>query len=394
MRRILVWPSEMIWPANLPYIALLRTMHEPEKPLTPKWLNLSRKKFFVIICLGSMVYYWLPGYIMPVLTAFSWMCMINPRHVLLSQVTGNGGFGFGVFQFDWLTIRSSLDSPILCPRWAQLNILVGFILTCWLFIPILYFTNTWNWKSFPISNGGFFSPPGNPTDIYLSVTFVIGYNLFLASFAALVTHTILYHGKYIVKQFSMSLKKRQNDVHCQLMARYSDVPEWVYLVIFLCAFIIGCVTCHFSHLMPWYYLFLTVSISFICLLLTGIVAAKTNIEIDIVTIVVLLGGVIFKLKPLASLTFVTFAWSTQKQAFILISYLKFGHYMKISPKVMLTTQLIITILAAIIKYGITEHLLKTIEGLCTFTNRDWSCPHMNQLAIVFASNDTGMLKSL
>ncbi|CAF1277570.1 unnamed protein product [Didymodactylos carnosus] len=119
MRRFLVWPSKLIWPGNLPYIALFRTLHEKDVVdcmASPSRWSISRLQFFIIICSIATVYHWLPGYIMPILTAFSWMCLINPKNIILSQLTGHYGLGMGSFQFDWKLLTSYLGSPIITPR--------------------------------------------------------------------------------------------------------------------------------------------------------------------------------------------------------------------------------------------------------------------------------------
>ncbi|CAF4402035.1 unnamed protein product, partial [Didymodactylos carnosus] len=276
MRRFLVWPSEMIWPYNLPYIALLRTMYEKDHSFEPKWLKLDRMRFFLVVCTISAIYYWLPGLIFPLLTAFSWMCMLYPNNVLLAQLTGTDGLamGGGTLIFDWLTLTSQLGSPILTPHWAQINILIGFVLVCWLFIPIMYYTNVWNFMTFPIadsrffySNGSVFRLPGNSEQgaaippieenffeiynnntrpcFYSTATFVIGNYLFFASLAALITHTIFYYGKDILKYAKTSLQHRQNDIHCVLMSKYSEAPQWLYWIAAIIGFVSGCFICHY-----------------------------------------------------------------------------------------------------------------------------------------------------
>ncbi|CAF1320986.1 unnamed protein product [Didymodactylos carnosus] len=397
MRRFLVWPSEMIWPYNLPYIAFLRTIHEKEQSLASKWLNISRIKFFIIVCTCSTIYYFLPGYIMPVLTAFSWLCYINPKNVLLSQLTGNGGFGFGSLQFDWASTGIAyLGSPILSPRWAQMNILVGFILFIWIFIPIFYYTNVWNFKNLPISSPQFFYNTvtvnltnGTTIDtqsVSLTATYVIGYNLFFASLAALIVHTILYHGQEILKQSHTSLNKRQNDVHCTMMSKYNEVPDWEYGLIFLCAFLCACICCHYGQFMPWYYLFLIIPLTFLSLLPAGIVRAQSNIFISISNMSFILGGLLLQNDPIGNTTFYNCMWSIQDQPLSLLRGLKFGHYMKISPRAMFSIQLLTTILTTIVKYSISNHLLNSVPGICD-TNLDWQCLYLGQSGILYSQED-------
>ncbi|CAF1629976.1 unnamed protein product, partial [Didymodactylos carnosus] len=147
MRRFLVWPSSLIWPGNLPFIAVFRTLSEPSVA-NPQW-KMTRLKFFVIVCVFQFIYHWFPGFIMPILGAFSWMCMIKPNNLILSQLTGINGLGLGALQLNWNLIRV-FGSPIIIPWWAQVNCLVGFIIITWIFIPIAYYSNLWSSKLFPI----------------------------------------------------------------------------------------------------------------------------------------------------------------------------------------------------------------------------------------------------
>ncbi|CAF1103598.1 unnamed protein product [Didymodactylos carnosus] len=231
LRRFLVWPSTMIWPGNLPIIALLRTLHEREQSTT------------------IPIYYWVPGLIIPILTAFSWMCVIHPNNIVLSQLTGYDGLGMGTLVLDWDTIRGvftdKFSSPILVPRFALMNALIGFVFFNWCLVPLLYYTNVSNFQLLPISITRYFYdknriPLAIPTEtvlrnntivksyepILLTCGDAVGYYLIFGSLAALLIHTSLYHGKDILQQFYTSLKRRENDIHCTLMAKYPEAPEW------------------------------------------------------------------------------------------------------------------------------------------------------------------------
>ena len=135
MRKFLVWPAAMIWPANLVNCALFRTLHndkeeesqeqkeeiiegEEKKPTTKKqrW-TMSRLRFFFLGFLFQFLWFWFPGYIFPVLSLFSWICMIKPENIILSQLTGINGLGLGAIQLDWNAWVSFLGSPIVVPFW-------------------------------------------------------------------------------------------------------------------------------------------------------------------------------------------------------------------------------------------------------------------------------------
>jgi hypothetical protein len=82
---------------------------------------------------------------------------------------------------------------------------------------------------------------------------------------------ILSKGKAIVKQFRSSLQTDTNDIHAKLMSHYKEAPEWWYVflgylwrlnysmfrytILFVIAFVLAAIVCHFGELMPWYFLF-------------------------------------------------------------------------------------------------------------------------------------------
>ncbi|CAF4396377.1 unnamed protein product, partial [Adineta steineri] len=112
------------------------------------------------------------------------------------------------------------------------------------------------------------------------------------------------------------------------MSHYKEAPAWWYYILFALAFGLAAIVCHFGDLMPWYFLFVAVAISFIFLLPTGIVAAVTNQSIGLNVITEFVAGVAIPGNPLANVTFKTYGYISQNQALLLISDLKLGHYMK------------------------------------------------------------------
>lgn len=39
------------------------------------------------------------------------------------------------------------------------------------------------------------------------------------------------------------------------MSHYKEAPEWWYTILFILAFALAAIVCHYGKLMPWYYLF-------------------------------------------------------------------------------------------------------------------------------------------
>jgi hypothetical protein len=62
-------------------------------------------------------------------------------NVVLNQLFGvSSGLGMGVLTFDWSQI-SYIGSPLVVPWWAEVHVMVGFVLFYWIVVPALYYTN-------------------------------------------------------------------------------------------------------------------------------------------------------------------------------------------------------------------------------------------------------------
>ncbi|KAF9421512.1 hypothetical protein BGZ76_003962, partial [Entomortierella beljakovae] len=204
LRIFLVKPAHMIWPANLVTVALFRTLHE----------------------------------------TFSLFCWVNPKNIVLSQLTGSNGLGIGTLSFDWATSTSAL-APLVTPWWAQVNILVGFILVAWLIAPIAYYSNMWESKMYPILTAELFKEDGSPYNISMVMVnnvfdplkyeeygplrmdsfFALTYGVGFAGLTATLTHVVLYHGKEIKDQWKAAISMADHDIHSRLMMAYKEVPQ-------------------------------------------------------------------------------------------------------------------------------------------------------------------------
>ncbi len=258
LRRLFVWPSEMIWPWNLPYLITIRTFHEIEPPLSPRWLGLTRRRFFVVVLIISFCYQWISRFIFPMVDYFPWWCLINQKSTLLSQLTGPNALAMGLLPLDWGVIGNALRTPIIVPGWAHMNIGITFILVGWLIIPLLYYKNVLNWARLPITGITNYAVIGSPEQTQMTVTNAIVTFCYFGGMFALFVHTFLFDGRDLIKYARTSLHNRQNDVHCTLISKYKEAPGWVYAILFVITFISLCLTCHYGQLMPWYYLLVSI----------------------------------------------------------------------------------------------------------------------------------------
>ncbi|KAK5144715.1 hypothetical protein LTR04_001483, partial [Oleoguttula sp. CCFEE 6159] len=398
-RRYLVRPSGLIWPGTLASSAMFSTLHKEENKSANGW-RISRWKFFYYFFIGSCSFYFLPGLLMPALSYFSVITWFAPKNVVLANLFGiSSGLGLFPVTFDWAQI-AYIGSPLLTPFWAALNIVGGLVIVMWIIAPIMYYTNAMYSSYMPILSAAVFDNTGKPYDVskiltpdflfdkeayqnysrvFLPVTYVLSYALQFAALAALITHTVCWHGIDIWKQWRRSLAEVHNesradydsvpaasaavayrrssissrpsepglenpmdaeDVHNRLMRRYDDVPvSWyIWIGIAMTATGIFVVEYYPIHL-PWYGLLLALAICTILFIPIGIVMAITNQQSSLYLICQLICGVVFPGRPVANMVFVTYGYITSTQGLKFSSDLKLGHYMKIPPRILFTVQL-------------------------------------------------------
>ncbi|KAG0267865.1 hypothetical protein DFQ27_008045 [Actinomortierella ambigua] len=393
LRRYLVYPSAMIWPANLVQVALFNTLHKEEDLEPGQW---SRYKFFLVAAVGMFCYTWLPGYIFPVLATFSWICWLNKDSILHAQVFGPSGMAVGVLAFDWNTIVAFLGSPLIVPWWAIANIAIGVFLIAWVMTPIAYYTNLWDAQRFPMVTSKLYRVDGSrystlavmtdgiydpkKGEVYgplrISTFFALTYGVGFAALASLITHTILYHRHKIAAQWRAS-RSESEDIHHKLMQAYPEVPDWWYGIIFVVMTVVSIITCEvWDYKLPWWGCLLAVAMSVIFALPVGLVQAVTNQQpgLNIITEYVI--GYILPGKPIAVMTFKTLGYISMAQGLLFVGDLKLGHYMKVPPRNMFWAQILGTVLAAFLNLGTATWLLNSQPGICE-TNEDFMCPSAN-----------------
>lgn len=304
-RRFLVRPSGMIWPGTLMSAAMFTTLHKEENKEANGW-KISRWKFFYAVWLGAFLFYFLPGLLMPALSYFNVITWFAPDNVVVANLFGVvSGLGLFPLTFDWAQV-AYIGSPLLTPFWAAMNVVGGLVVVMWIVAPIAYYSN-WLYSSYmPILSAAVFDNTGNVYDVskvltedfmfdreayskysrvFLPITYVLSYGVQFAGLAALLTHTVCWHGKDIWTQWKRSLEETsgeqkgtyqpvsepsggsaglangqdrganrssmnrssmsidnimsREDVHNRLMRRYKDAPMMWYLMTFVSMTAIG-----------------------------------------------------------------------------------------------------------------------------------------------------------
>ncbi|GJJ78726.1 hypothetical protein EMPS_11085 [Entomortierella parvispora] len=394
LRRYLVYPAAMVWPANLVQVALFNTLHKDEDLAPGQW---SRYKFFLVATFTMFCYQWLPGFLFPIMSSIAWLCWINPKSVLLAQIGGDKGLGIGAISLDWNNICAYLVSPLVVPWWAQVNIGIGVFLIAFVMSPIAYYTNLWDAKKFPINNSKLYTTSGQiyntsavmtnfvlDEDKYaaygplrITTFFALTYGVGFAGLSSMITHTWLYHRHKLVAQWRQS-REHSEDIHHRLMQAYPEVPDWWYGGLFVLMTVVAIGTCEvWDYKLPWWAVLLGIALSCFFVLPVGLIQALTNQQpgLNIITEYVI--GYILPGRPIANVTFKTLGYISMVQALTFTSDPKLGHYMKVPPRAMFWAQLTGTFIAGLVNLLTANWLLTSQHKVCTEENKDFSCPYVN-----------------
>ncbi|KAF9371268.1 hypothetical protein CPC16_003152 [Podila verticillata] len=393
LRKFLVRPAHMIWPATLVYSSLFRSLHHITED--PKDANrMPRMKYFLLVTLGSFCWYFLPGYMFPTIGMISWICWIKPDNVVLAQITGSNGLGFGTIALDWSAV--SFIGPLATPWFAQVNILIGLVLVVYVMVPWAYYSNLWNSKNYPILSASLFQENGSAYNKTLVLTdnvldedkykaygpmrmdsfFALTYGIGFAGLSATVVHVLLYNGREMVQRWKES-RQETEDIHSRLMRVYPEVPNWWYGLLFVISLALSFVTCVVWDYMPWWAVILALAIAIFFVLPVGVVQAVTNQQpgLNIITEYVI--GYMLPGHAIANVTFKTYGYIVNIQALNFVSDLKLGQYMKIPPRIMFMAQVISTVISGIISLGTATWLVNTRPDVCTQKGYPFTCRNTN-----------------
>jgi hypothetical protein len=160
------------------------------------------------------------------------------------------------------------------------------------------------------------------------------------------------------------------DPHYKLMLEYDEVPGWWYATIMVLSFTVGMICIYEAKsTLPWYAYIVSILLSFVFTLFMGIQTARFGMYVGQQNLIQMIGAFINPGKPLANMYFTLYGSNSVTQALGLLSDLKLGQYMKLSPKATFTMQILGTLIGAILNFAIMEtvtdnrrEILLSIEG--------------------------------
>lgn len=388
-RRFLVWPSSMIWPANLPKAALLNSLHGVKTTDHNTHKGMSRFKFFWIVFGALFCYQFFPTYIFTLLSIGNWFCLIAPDNVVLNQMLGTqSGLGLLPFTFDW-TVISYVVSPLATPWWSLANLLGGYVLFFVIVCPAVYYSNTWNGIYLPMFSTQTFDRFGFKYDVnkvidrlpggglvfnaekynnysmlYLPSALTISYMLSFASVTGVLVHVGLFHGKALWRQMHTS-SASATDIHMRLMNKYKEAPLSWYGSVFLASFAMGVSAIHgWETGMHAGHFILAIVIGAIFMVPIGVIMALSNQEVGLNMISELIIGYMNPGKPIAMMIFKTTMYMITYQGIQFVQDQKLAHYMKVPPRTVFLAQVLATVVGGITQLAVQTWAFSNIDHIC------------------------------
>ncbi|CDK24234.1 unnamed protein product [Kuraishia capsulata CBS 1993] len=396
MRKILVEPSNMIWPSTLVTSTFLTNIHINDNHVANGW-KISRLKFFLIVFAASFAWYWFPGYVFQALSYFAWPTWIAPNNVIVNQVFGAySGIGLFPITFDWEQIAGYTGSPLVPPLSTIFSVAASMVVMYWIITPAIHYANVLYFQYLPISSSSTYDRYQNTYNVtkiinsdlsfnlekykaysplFLSTTFFISYGMSFASFTATIVHAYLFHGADIWH----TLRHWDNanpDVHYRLMKSYRGVPEWWYCIVFAIFFALAIVAVRaWNTEMPVYALVISILLAMFMLIPIGVVYAISNIEIALNVVTEFIIGYMVPGKPASMMIFKTFGFIVNLQALTFAQDMKLGQYMKLSPRLLFACQLFSGVWGGLVNCAVMKWAQGNIVDVCQSTQKNnFTCP--------------------
>lgn len=395
LRDVLVYPTRMLWPINLPVATLLEALHR-DKSETRR-----RLKVFYIIFICIFVWETLPEYMFTVLTGLSVFCLAKQDSLVFTNLfggaSGNEGLGFLSICFDWNYI-AGLWNPLWMPLQTSVNLIIG-LCGCYILFMGVFYGNVWGSQNFPFLSQQLFDGSSNGTNYvpwnqtafindkfeimtdlikpedapHLTGTYVAYLITSNMGLTAALVHMFLWHRddlkagwawaspSNLKKLFSAShwmfwknqetpeerlerkYKDPNLDPHYKLMLKnkYKESPRWWWGMIVLGSFIVGISCLYAMHsTLPWWGFIVACLLTTLFMLFFGAQMGMTGFQFNVQPICQMLAGYMFPGKPLANFYFTCYTYNALQQGQILAKDIKLAQYAHLPPRLTFLVQVI------------------------------------------------------
>ncbi|KAK9328056.1 OPT oligopeptide transporter protein-domain-containing protein [Lipomyces starkeyi] len=400
LRKSVIYPTKAVWPTILPTLALNRALLVPEAKSSINGWTITKYKFFFVALIISFFYFFFPTYIFKAISTFNWMTWIAPDNKNLAIITGSFlGLGFNpITTFDWAVINYS--SPLVVPFFSLLNRYLGMLFSAFLLI-IMYWTN-YKWTAYlPINSNDVFDSMGQEYNIsrvlndnvinldgyrnysppYISIGNLISTGAGFAIYTLCFTYIVLTERRLIwqaAKGLWLSIRhpKRSNltsfdDPISRLMAKYPEVPDWWYAIVFIISLVFGVVAVTvYPTQTPVWAIVITILLSIAMVVPSALIYAVTGYQLMMSNLAVIITGYILPGNAMANMICRVYGYNIDEQAEDFITDLKIGHYAKLPPRALFRAQMLATAIQTFVTIGANEFLVSSVTNVCSVTQPD------------------------
>lgn len=339
-------------------------------------------------------YYWLPGYLLTALSTFNWMTWISPQNFTLAILTGSS-LGLGLFNpittFDW-NVATSSYAALAQPFFSTFHMYVSSFLGGLIILGI-YYSNMYDTAYLPINSSSAFANDGKPYNVskiivnnkldqslyqqYSAPFYSAGYILTVGANFAFYPVYFLYImvnqwstiGEAYVNFYKGLRYKRGNyesalDVHSRLMSKYSEVPDWWFLVILLATVILSIIFVSIYPLdTPVWLVFLVIAINLVFAIPLSLLSATTGTNLGLGSLIQVITGFMLPNNPNAFLFAQTLgSWAIAGYGDNYVQDQKMAHYVKIAPRAVFRSQIITIILTCFVAVGTQDFIMNHVQG--------------------------------
>ena len=385
-REVLVTPEDRIWPGMLSRVALFKAIYSKDNPIANGW-KISRWVFLIIVFLCSMIWYWVPDFLMPFTSTIgAWISWIKPENAVLSQVFGvKTGLGLFPFTLDWSQI-SSINNPLTTPFWAVASMFASFVFWIWIVMPGLYYQNHWQTAHFPIMTNKVYTVKKKPYKFQevvdehwdldmtkynkysppmLPIAFILNLCLSLAVFASLVVHFVCQFKDEVINPYRA--RTGRVDRFNRMSLKYKSWPHWIYVVILVIGLGLG-----FAFTEAWSDApidaggFIVAILIALCMYVPlSLLESRANTNVSIAGFFYIVSANWYKGQPLKLLYFYAFALAPIQHAMHMAQGAKVGHYLRIKPRTYMAVLFGAAIWSSLVTPAVAGYLVYHIPDICT-----------------------------
>lgn len=397
MRRFLIWPAAMVWPATLITCSVLDALHNHGSADSANGWTVGRYKFFMIVAGATFFWEWIPNCIAPFLAFFGqFPTWIAPHNIAVNQAFGgHNGLGFIPGTLDWSSIAGFFGNPLQFPSFAIWNSIFGAFLILICGYAVAYGGAEF-YRYLPLSANKNFDNMGRVyntsrilnADLTLNVeayeaysplligpVFTMAYALGFAALISTVVHVALFYGKDIWRR-TKDAKYEEPDVHLKLMRKYPEAPEWWFMAVFAISFTFAMIASQvWDTKLTWWAFILCVVMGVVMILPVGIIQAITSQQTGLNIITEFIVGYMLPGRPVAMMLFKSWGYMLMANGLTFVSDMKVGHYMKVPPRSMFRAQLFAAVWLSLVQIATYNFLLGNIPNFCSEDQpQGFTCP--------------------